>query len=89
MHIGHRQPNPWRGSRDLTPNPFPLGKGNRIRIENTLLNPFFFLRPFPKGKGAGVRSPLLGPSFAVASREVEYAAEDTCALQRPFGFARA
>ena len=56
------------GPENLTPNPFPRGKGNRIagsslfpsgKWNRILENPFpltlLFLLPFPLGKGPGVR----------------------------------
>jgi hypothetical protein len=38
---------------NLTPNPFPSGKGNQIIESATGI--LFILRPFPHGKGPGVR----------------------------------
>jgi hypothetical protein len=38
---------------NLTPNPFPSGKGNQIIMSAT--GPPFILLPFPLGKGPGVR----------------------------------
>jgi hypothetical protein len=41
------------GAKNLTPNPFPSGKGNRIY--GNARSPLLFLLPFPLGKGPGVR----------------------------------
>jgi len=41
-------------AKNLTPNPFPRGKGNRI-VESTFPLTLFVLLPFPLGKGPEVR----------------------------------
>ena len=44
--------------KNLTPNPFPSGKGNRIVGRSHIppeKGPLFVLLPFPRGKGPGVR----------------------------------
>jgi hypothetical protein len=43
---------------NLTPNPFPSGKGNQIVRSISFLNwtlTLLILLPFPRGKGPGVR----------------------------------
>jgi len=54
-----------RAAGNLTPNPFPSGKGNRSvgsnlfasgnRIDGNARSPLLVLLPFPLGKGPGVR----------------------------------